>query len=135
MNSLLKIRSVLLTIGLVLFISMTGTSSFGSGESWAHPSFMRGGNSQQTQVAAMDRAKVMAKDVEGKAQEMIGNMTGDAKNQVGGKAKQLEAKTREGINTSIDNASYKPSGRSQQAEKQAEKASKGAETQARDAFK
>lgn len=134
MNLLLKIRSILLSIGLVLLISMTAAFSVGSGESWAKPLFMQGSNSQQPQVAAMDRAKVMAKDVEGKAQEMIGNMTGDAKNQVGGKAKQLEAKTREGINTSIDNANYKPSGRSQEAEKQAKKATKGAETQVRDAF-
>lgn len=41
-----------------------------------------------------DRAKATAKNVEGKAQEALGDLTGDTKNQVEGKAKQAEAKVR-----------------------------------------
>lgn len=39
-----------------------------------------------------DRAKATAKNVEGKAQEAVGEMTGDTKDQAAGKAKQAKAK-------------------------------------------
>ncbi|MCL1495345.1 MAG: CsbD family protein [Burkholderiales bacterium] len=41
-----------------------------------------------------NRAKATAKNVEGKVQEAVGDMTGDTKNQAEGKAKQGEAKVR-----------------------------------------
>ena len=41
-----------------------------------------------------NRAKATAKNVEGKVQEAVGDLTGDTKNQVEGKAKQAEAKVR-----------------------------------------
>jgi uncharacterized protein YjbJ (UPF0337 family) len=41
-----------------------------------------------------DRAKATAKNVEGKVQEAVGDLTGNSKNQVEGKAKQAEAKVR-----------------------------------------
>ncbi len=41
-----------------------------------------------------DRAKATAKNVEGKVQETVGNLTGDPKDQLQGKAKQAEAKVR-----------------------------------------
>ncbi len=41
-----------------------------------------------------NRAKATAKNVEGKVQEAVGDVTGDTKNQVEGKAKQAEAKVR-----------------------------------------
>ena len=41
-----------------------------------------------------NRAKATAKNVEGKVQESVGDMTGDTKNQAEGKAKQSEAKVR-----------------------------------------
>ncbi len=41
-----------------------------------------------------DRAKAAAKNVEGKVQETVGDMTGNTKEQVQGKAKQAEAKVR-----------------------------------------
>ncbi|TYQ26196.1 CsbD family protein [Pseudanabaena sp. UWO311] len=41
-----------------------------------------------------NRAKATAKNVEGKVQEAVGDMTGDTKNQTEGKAKQAEAKVR-----------------------------------------
>jgi uncharacterized protein YjbJ (UPF0337 family) len=41
-----------------------------------------------------NRAKATAKNVEGKVQEAVGDMTGDTKNQAEGKANQGEAKVR-----------------------------------------
>lgn len=41
-----------------------------------------------------ERAKATAKNVEGKAQEAVGKVTGDPQDQVEGKAKQVEAQAR-----------------------------------------
>jgi uncharacterized protein YjbJ (UPF0337 family) len=41
-----------------------------------------------------DRAKATAKNIEGKAQEAMGNITGDPKDQAEGQAKQGEATLR-----------------------------------------
>lgn len=41
-----------------------------------------------------NRAKATAKNVEGKVQEAVGDLTGDPKTQAEGKAKQVEAKVR-----------------------------------------
>lgn len=41
-----------------------------------------------------ERAKATAKNVEGKAQEAMGNITGDTEDQGKGKAKQVEAGAR-----------------------------------------
>jgi uncharacterized protein YjbJ (UPF0337 family) len=41
-----------------------------------------------------ERAKATAKNVEGKIQEAIGNMTGDPQTKMEGEAKQAEAKAR-----------------------------------------
>jgi uncharacterized protein YjbJ (UPF0337 family) len=45
-------------------------------------------------MSLKDRAKATAKNIEGKAQEALGNVTGDPKDQLEGKAKQAEAKIR-----------------------------------------
>ncbi|NCO75013.1 MAG: CsbD family protein [Cyanobacteria bacterium] len=45
-------------------------------------------------MSMKDRAKATAKNVEGKLQEVAGNITGDPKAQAEGKAKQAEAKIR-----------------------------------------
>jgi uncharacterized protein YjbJ (UPF0337 family) len=44
-----------------------------------------------------DRAKATAKNVEGKAQEAMGNVTGDPEDQAKGKAKQAESEVRHGV--------------------------------------
>ncbi|PSB22847.1 CsbD family protein [filamentous cyanobacterium CCP2] len=44
-----------------------------------------------------DRAKATGKNLEGKAQEAKGNITGDEKDKVEGKAKQGEASVRHGV--------------------------------------
>jgi uncharacterized protein YjbJ (UPF0337 family) len=45
-------------------------------------------------MSLKDRAKATAKNIEGKAQEALGNLTGDPKDQAEGKEKQVEAKVR-----------------------------------------
>lgn len=44
-----------------------------------------------------EKAKATAKNVEGKVQEAVGNLTGDPKDQAAGKAKQAEAKVRHAV--------------------------------------
>lgn len=43
-----------------------------------------------------DKAKAAGKNIEGKAQEALGNLTGDPEDQAAGKAKQAEAEVRQG---------------------------------------
>lgn len=48
-------------------------------------------------MAIEDRAEATGKNIEGKAQEALGNLTGDPKDKAEGKAKQAEAETSHGI--------------------------------------
>ncbi|GAA6615584.1 CsbD family protein [Scytonema sp. NUACC26] len=50
-----------------------------------------------------DRAKATAKNVEGKAQEALGNVTGDPEDKAEGKAKQAESEVRQGVEDVKDN--------------------------------
>jgi uncharacterized protein YjbJ (UPF0337 family) len=50
-----------------------------------------------------DRAKAAAKNVEGKAQEAWGEVTGDPADKAAGKAKQGEAETRNTVEDVKDN--------------------------------
>lgn len=50
-----------------------------------------------------DRAKATAKNVEGKAQEARGNVTGDPKDKAEGKAKQAESEVRHSVEDVKDN--------------------------------
>lgn len=50
-----------------------------------------------------DKAKAAAKNIEGKAQEALGNVTGDPEDQAAGKAKQGEAQVRQGVEDVKDN--------------------------------
>lgn len=45
-------------------------------------------------MSGEDRVKATSKNIEGKAQEALGNITGDPKDQAEGKGKQAEAKVR-----------------------------------------
>lgn len=49
-----------------------------------------------------DRAKATAKNIEGKAQEAMGEVTGDPKDKAEGKAKQAEAQTRHAVEDAKD---------------------------------
>jgi uncharacterized protein YjbJ (UPF0337 family) len=44
-----------------------------------------------------DRVKATAKNVEGKIQEAVGEVTGDPQDKAEGKAKQAESKVRHGV--------------------------------------
>lgn len=44
-----------------------------------------------------DKAKATGKNIEGKAQEALGNVTGDPKDKAEGKAKQTEAQARHAV--------------------------------------
>ncbi|NCJ07949.1 CsbD family protein [Synechococcales cyanobacterium C] len=51
-----------------------------------------------------DRAKAIGKNIEGKAQEALGNLTGDPQDQAEGQAKQVEAKGRHAVEDAKDKA-------------------------------
>jgi uncharacterized protein YjbJ (UPF0337 family) len=51
-----------------------------------------------------DRAKAIGKNIEGKAQELKGEVTGDPKDKVEGQAKQNEAKVRHAVEDLKDEA-------------------------------
>jgi uncharacterized protein YjbJ (UPF0337 family) len=105
-----QIRKVLITVGLILFLSVIITFSVAPGKSWAISSFTPSIDQPQALVATMNQVKARAKNIEGKAREGIGNMTGDLNTQAAGKAKQFEANTQEAILESIDNPNYKHEG-------------------------
>lgn len=44
-----------------------------------------------------DKAKAAAKNIEGKAQEALGNVTGDPEDKAEGKGKQAEGQVRQGV--------------------------------------
>jgi uncharacterized protein YjbJ (UPF0337 family) len=50
-----------------------------------------------------DRAKATAKNIEGKAQEALGKVTGDPEDQAEGKAKQAESQVRHSVENVKDN--------------------------------
>ncbi len=89
-----QIYRSLLTVGLSVFFSFALVFGATIENSWAANSFTQLINFPRTPIAAMERMNAATKDLEGKAQDAIGNITGDVKNQVAGKAKQAEAKTR-----------------------------------------
>ncbi|AFZ03814.1 CsbD family protein [Calothrix sp. PCC 6303] len=54
-----------------------------------------------------DRAKAVAKNVEGKAQEAVGNVTGDPEDKAEGKAKQAESQVRHTVEDAKDTVKKK----------------------------
>ncbi|BAZ46123.1 CsbD-like protein [Chondrocystis sp. NIES-4102] len=53
-------------------------------------------------MSAEDKIKAAAKNVEGKAQEALGNVTGDEGDKAAGKAKQAEASARHAVEDGKD---------------------------------
>ncbi len=53
-------------------------------------------------MSTEDKAKATAKNVEGKAQEMMGKVTGDPEDKAEGKAKQAEAAARHSVEDAKD---------------------------------
>jgi uncharacterized protein YjbJ (UPF0337 family) len=110
MISFHQIRRVFMTVGSVVFLSTVITFSFAPRISMANSLLRPSINQPGALVATINQTKAAAKNLEGKAQEGIGNMTGDLKTQVAGKAKQFEANTQEAILESIENPNYQPDG-------------------------
>ncbi|UUO14537.1 CsbD family protein [Dolichospermum heterosporum] len=55
-------------------------------------------------MSTKNRAKATAKNIEGKVQEAVGDLTGDPKTQAEGKEKQAEAKIRHAVEDVKDQA-------------------------------
>ena len=55
-------------------------------------------------MSVKNRAKATAKNIEGKVQEAVGDLTGDPKTQTEGKEKQAEAKIRHAVEDVKDQA-------------------------------
>lgn len=54
-----------------------------------------------------ERTKATAKNIEGKAQEALGNVTGDPQDKAEGKAKQAESEVRHAVEDVKDNVRKK----------------------------
>lgn len=81
-----------LTVSLVLLVGIF--TVFSSENSLATTLLNQPISLVKTQIVAMNRVDAIGKDIEGKAQEAIGNVTGNKKDQFMGKAKQAESKVR-----------------------------------------
>ncbi|WP_013322188.1 CsbD family protein [Gloeothece verrucosa] len=55
-------------------------------------------------MSIQERAEAAGKNLEGKAQEAVGHVTGDPKDKAEGKAKQGEAQTRQAVEDVKDEA-------------------------------
>lgn len=97
MISLKLLRRFFYTFSLTSILIITITFSFGTQDSWATMPLNQLMNPSSPQLAMFNRAKAMSKDIEGKTQEAYGNLTGDPKNQMMGKAKQLEGQARNAV--------------------------------------
>lgn len=81
------------------------------------PSLVETVNTPLVQLISMNRVEAMGKNIEGKTQEAIGNITGDTKDQLVGKAKQAESKVRNTVEDAKDAVS---GGRTKAIQKNAE---------------
>ena len=71
MISFQQIRRFVVTMILTIMLTIIIAFDFGTTNSWAA--------TLPNQIATMNRVEAMTKDIEGKAQEAIGNITGDPK--------------------------------------------------------
>ncbi|MEA5534653.1 CsbD family protein [Crocosphaera sp. XPORK-15E] len=135
MISFHKIRRFFVTIVLATMLAITVAFDFGTTNAWAATSSISSISPSNTQLIAMwGGGNSTAKEIEGKAQETIGNITGDLETQSAGKAKQFKAQTLEGLNNSIVNPDYEPGGKTKQVAKEDLEGTKAIEAQARENF-
>jgi uncharacterized protein YjbJ (UPF0337 family) len=108
MISLKQIRKFFITTTLVLFISTATAFGFMADNSSASTLSVSSINPPSNQIAwGWGNAKAAGKDLEGKTQEAIGNITGDPKDQFMGKAKQVESQARNKAEDIKDSMSLK----------------------------
>lgn len=131
MGLLKQVRSLLINISLVVFLSTVMV--VGTGAGLAAIAFTPIVN--QTQYIAAISQDNTAKNIEGKAQEALGKLTGNRQIESAGKEKQFKAKTLEGMNNSFVNPNYKPSGESDPTESLARETTEDVENQISNTFK
>jgi uncharacterized protein YjbJ (UPF0337 family) len=102
-----QIRKFFLTIIFTIMLAITIAFDFGTADSWAATSWVQSINQPQAQILAMTRAEAMTKNLEGRTQEAIGNITGDPKNQIAGKAKQVQSQASNAAADMKDNMKLK----------------------------
>ena len=109
------IRKILLITSLVLLLIVTDTQ-----HSWAISLSVE----QPVIMNLFGKSKAAAKDLEGKTQENLGKITRNKKDQVMGKAKQVESKAGEAANNVqelVDNVAYDTKNNSKELEKSVSK--------------
>ncbi|WP_017293982.1 CsbD family protein [Geminocystis herdmanii] len=102
-----QIPQFLLTISLLVFIATTNVFGVMDDNGYASKLGVSSMNPPSNQIAWGERSKAVTKDIEGKTQEMMGNMTGDPKDRLMGKAKQMESKVRNKTEDIKDSMSLK----------------------------
>jgi len=118
MISFQQFRRFFLNLSLTTILVTAIAFSFGSEQSWATVPLKSMISQQPVQIANLNRAKAMTKDLEGKTQETVGNVTGNRKDQMIGKAKQAESQVRNSVEDLKDNT--KLTGRSKAISKNVE---------------
>jgi len=92
-----QVRKFSLTISLVVFIATAITFGFAPKNSWAATPLIASSNQPSSQIAfGWGKAKAATKGMEGNVQEAVGDLTGNRKDQVMGRAKQAESRARSG---------------------------------------
>jgi uncharacterized protein YjbJ (UPF0337 family) len=119
MSLIKQLRRLFLNSALAIVIATVITFAFGTANSLAvTTSFLQLNNYPSLQLASMNRVEAMGKNIEGKTQEAIGNITGNAKDQMAGKAKQVESNVRNAVEDM--NEGMTPKGRIKAGEKNLE---------------
>jgi uncharacterized protein YjbJ (UPF0337 family) len=118
MISFQQFRRFFLNLSLTTILVTAIAFSFSSEQSWATVPLNSLIGQQPVQIANSNRAKAMTKDLEGKTQETMGNITGNRKDQMMGKAKQGEGQFRNSVEDLKDNT--KLTGRSKAISKNVE---------------
>ena len=124
MASLRQIRSFFLTISLTVMLAITVGFDFGS-----TASLFQMTPPPQVQIASMNPG-TMAKGIEGQAQEAIGNLTGNHKDQIMGKVKQAEAQALNAAEDLKDNIDFQ--GKSQTVQDRVEDQAKNLKNNIKD---
>jgi uncharacterized protein YjbJ (UPF0337 family) len=92
-----QLRRFMLSLSLVMALTILPAFGFGATDSQATSISLGSISTSQSPVVALfgwGQAKAKAKQMEGMAQETLGNATGDPKDQVMGNAKQVEGQIR-----------------------------------------
>lgn len=86
-----QIRRFLVTMGLAIVLATVTAFSFQVTDTWATTSIKELIGQSEISVTAMNPAEAMFNNIQGKAQEVMGDVTGNSKDQIEGKAKQAKS--------------------------------------------